>query len=102
MPGYIVSIMGIGRRTPNPFSNGKAFCALSSAARLAEIVKKQCGVITVPDCEGSTNRTARRGRGWKYMESWGRKQFHRENDSRVRRGLKALPKPESKPITDGV
>ena len=43
------------------------------------------------------------GLGWKYMPRWQRKQFHRENESRVRRGLKPLPKPESKElITHGV
>lgn len=30
--------------------------------------------------------------GWKEMPRWVRKQFHRENESRVRRGLKPLPK----------
>ncbi len=34
-------------------------------------------------------------RGWKYMARWERKQFHRDNESRVRKGLEPLPKPKT-------
>jgi hypothetical protein len=33
--------------------------------------------------------------GWKQMAGWQRKMFHRENESRVRKGLKPLDKPKS-------
>lgn len=33
---------------------------------------------------------------WQNMPRWQRKQFHRENESRVRRGLKPLNKPDGK------
>ena len=44
----------------------------------------------------------RKGRGWRYMERWQRKAFHRENESRARNGLAPLPKPKSVPEINGI
>ena len=40
-----------------------------------------------------TTQRNKRPRGWKFMKPWQRKEFHRENESRERRGLPPLPKP---------
>ena len=50
---------------------------------------------------GSGSGRIERRYGWKYMERWQRKEFHRENEGRVRNGLNPLPKPANIELSEG-
>lgn len=45
----------------------------------------------MPSC--GTEEHFHKCKNWKCMPAWERKRFHRENESRVRRGLTKLAKP---------
>ncbi len=48
----------------------------------------------MPDCaSGEPKWFWRQVRVWSDLSRWERKQFHQENESRVRRGLSPLAKP---------